>query len=60
LTLSEFDEVPPGVQVAQALSRTTESAVEAHARDELGINPDELANPVQVPSNPLTTSCNLE
>ncbi len=39
-----------GLQVAVALSRTKESAVEAHARDELGIDLDDLANPFQVRS----------
>ncbi|EIE25830.1 DUF125-domain-containing protein [Coccomyxa subellipsoidea C-169] len=34
-------------EVAVALSRTKESAVEAHARDELGIDLDDLANPFQ-------------
>ena len=38
------------LQVAVALSRTKESAVEAHARDELGIDLDDLANPFQVSS----------
>ncbi|KAK9916061.1 hypothetical protein WJX75_008011 [Coccomyxa subellipsoidea] len=34
-------------EVAVALSRTKESAVTAHARDELGIDLDDLANPFQ-------------
>ena len=40
------------VQVAEALSRTKDMAVEAHAREELGINLedlDEKTNPLQVP-----------
>ena len=40
------------VQVAEALSRTKNMAVEAHARDELGIDLedlDEKTNPLQVP-----------
>lgn len=36
------------LQVAEALSRTKESAVVAHARDELGIDLEDLANPLQV------------
>ncbi len=38
------------LQVAETLSRTKESAVEAHARDELGIDLEDLANPMQVTS----------
>ncbi|CAL8470039.1 g9581 [Coccomyxa elongata] len=34
-------------EVAETLSRTKESAVEAHARDELGIDLEDLANPMQ-------------
>ena len=34
-------------QVAVALSRTKESAVEAHARDELGIDIDDAPSPIQ-------------
>eukprot|EP00192_Tetraselmis_astigmatica_P019283 CAMPEP_0117674278 /NCGR_PEP_ID=MMETSP0804-20121206/14946_1 /TAXON_ID=1074897 /ORGANISM="Tetraselmis astigmatica, Strain CCMP880" /LENGTH=259 /DNA_ID=CAMNT_0005483123 /DNA_START=148 /DNA_END=927 /DNA_ORIENTATION=+ len=39
----------PGLarQVAQELSRDPESTVRAHARDELGIDVEELANPVE-------------
>ena len=40
------------IQVAEALSRTKDMAVEAHARDELGIDLedlDEKTNPLQVP-----------
>ena len=44
-------------QVAETLSRTTESAVEAHARDELGIDLDDLANPFQVTSLTTSGSC---
>jgi hypothetical protein len=39
-------------QVAEALSRTKESAVEAHARDELGIDIDDAPSPVQVCADP--------
>jgi hypothetical protein len=49
-----------GLQVAVALSRTKESAVTAHARDELGIDLDDLANPFQVSMQCMPKSPDLD
>lgn len=45
---SELHSLLHWVQVAEALSKTKESAVVAHARDELGIDVDDAPSPTQV------------